>query len=117
MKLTASRSRGTGGGGRPGHSTAGWATWPGSGPTGGGGRRRPRTLPSRLDVLAGIGPHRRRRLLTHFGSLEKVRGAPLAELVGVLGPTLGARIFQQLHTSADDQAGRSESLAAELESR
>src|SRR5260370_32760893 len=60
-------------------------------------RRSARTLHSRLDDLAGIGPHRRKRLLTHFGSLEKVRAAGLAELVSVLGPTLGVRIFEQLH--------------------
>jgi excinuclease ABC subunit C len=59
-------------------------------------RRSARTLHSRLDDLPGIGPHRRKRLLTHFGSLEKLRAAPLSEVVAVLGPTLGPRIFLQL---------------------
>ena len=69
-------------------------------------RRSARTLHSRLDDLAGIGPHRRKRLLTHFGSLEKVREAGLAELVGVLGPTLGPRLFEQLHLLQADAGGK-----------
>ena len=42
---------------------------------------------------------RRRLLLTRFGSLEKVRAAGVAELTGALGPTLGARVLEQLHTA------------------
>jgi excinuclease ABC subunit C len=60
-------------------------------------RRTARTLHSRLDDLAGIGPRRRRLLLTHFGSLDRLREAPLADLIPVLGPTLGPRIYGQLH--------------------
>jgi excinuclease ABC subunit C len=65
-------------------------------------RRTARTLHSRLDDLAGIGPHRRKRLLTHFGSLDKLRQAPLAAVVEVLGPTLGARLHQQLHAAPEE---------------
>jgi excinuclease ABC subunit C len=74
-------------------------------------RRSARTLHSRLDDLAGIGPHRRRRLLTHFGSLEKVRQATAAELGAVLGLTLGGRIFEQLHAVGPETDG-AEALAA-----
>jgi excinuclease ABC subunit C len=68
-------------------------------------RRSARTLHSRLDDLAGIGPHRRKRLLTHFGSLEKVREAPLPALIEALGPTLGPRIFDQLHPAGTEAEG------------
>jgi excinuclease ABC subunit C len=74
-------------------------------------RRRSRaTLKSRLDDLAGVGPRRRNALLTHFGSLEGVRGASLAELRQVVGPVVGTRIHQQLHgdgSAEADAAGES----------
>jgi excinuclease ABC subunit C len=60
-------------------------------------RRSARVLHSRLDDLAGIGPRRRKQLLTRFGSLDKIRAAPRQELLDALGPTLGARVFTQLH--------------------
>jgi excinuclease UvrABC nuclease subunit len=46
-------------------------------------------LRSILDELPGIGPMKRRALLRHLGSLEKIRVASLAELEGV--PKLGRR--------------------------
>ncbi len=61
------------------------------------GRRSARTLRSKLDDLAGIGPGRRKKLINHFGSAEGVRNAPLEDLQGVLGKVMGQKIFQQLH--------------------
>src|SRR5258708_501452 len=74
-------------------------------------RRSARPLHSRLDELAGIGPRRRRLLLTRFGSLEKVRAATADELAGVLGPTVGGRIFEQLHTAAEAPEASTEPAA------
>ena len=48
-----------------------------------------------LDELPGIGPTRRRALLRHLGSLEKVRAATLAELEAV--PKLGRRAAAIVH--------------------
>jgi excinuclease ABC, C subunit len=42
---------------------------------------------SRLDAIPGIGPQRRKALLTHFGSLEAIRNASLADLMAVPGIT------------------------------
>jgi excinuclease ABC subunit C len=67
-------------------------------------RRSARTLHSRLDELAGIGPRRRKQLLTRFGSLDKIRAAPRQELTAALGPTLGARVFAQLHEGEEAAA-------------
>jgi excinuclease ABC subunit C len=64
-------------------------------------RRSARTLHSRLDDLAGIGPRRRKLLLARFGSLQKVIEAPLPELEAALGPATGKRIFGQLHASSE----------------
>jgi excinuclease ABC subunit C len=49
--------------------------------------RRKRTslgLASQLDVIPGIGPARRKALLKHFGSMDKIRAASLEELHAVL---------------------------------
>jgi len=51
--------------------------------------RRKSNFRSILDELPGIGPMKRRALLRHLGSLEKIRGASLAELEAV--PKLGRR--------------------------
>ncbi|MES1242451.1 MAG: excinuclease ABC subunit UvrC [Acidobacteriota bacterium] len=65
------------------------------------GRRSARTLRSKLDDLAGIGPGRRKKLINHFGSAEGVRNAPLENLQDVLGKVMGQKIFQQLHPPGD----------------
>ena len=54
---------------------------------------------SMFDQLEGVGPARRRALLQHFGSAERVVGASQAELEGVPGvPAKTARrIYEQLH--------------------
>jgi excinuclease ABC subunit C len=48
--------------------------------------RSKRDLRSELDVIGGIGPRRRKALLTAFGSLAGVRRATREELVKVVGP-------------------------------
>jgi excinuclease ABC subunit C len=52
-----------------------------------------------FDQLPGVGPARRRALLRHFGSAERVLAASEEELEGVPGvPAKTARrIYQQLH--------------------
>jgi excinuclease ABC subunit C len=78
-------------------------------------RRSARTLHSRLDELAGIGPRRRKALLTRFGSLQKVREATPEELAEALGPTVGRRVWEQLHAEGPPVAEAPPSSAAELE--
>jgi len=62
-------------------------------------RRDTAARESMFDQLEGIGPVRRRALLQHFGSAERVLAASEAELEGVPGvPAKTARrIYQQLH--------------------
>jgi excinuclease ABC subunit C len=61
--------------------------------------RNKRTLSSELDLIAGVGPARRQRLLRHFGSVKAVKNASLAELAGVatIGPALARTLFAALH--------------------
>jgi excinuclease ABC subunit C len=62
-------------------------------------RRSARTLHSKLDELAGVGPRRRKLLIQTFGSVQGVREASLDDLQKALGPAMGRRIFAQLHAS------------------
>jgi excinuclease ABC subunit C len=54
--------------------------------------RASRTLHSELDDVPGVGPGRRRKLLSIFGSLRGVRGATEEELAAVVGRTTAARV-------------------------
>jgi excinuclease ABC subunit C len=76
-------------------------------------RRSARTLRSRLDELAGIGPTRRKLLIQKLGSAQGVRDASLEELQGVLGPTMGRRIFAQLHPPVAPEAMEEGGVPAE----
>jgi excinuclease ABC subunit C len=58
--------------------------------------RAERTLRSELDEIPGIGPLRRRRLLSRFGSLRGVRDASEAELAAVVGTSLADKIRPHL---------------------
>src|SRR4051794_13372547 len=62
-------------------------------------RRDAAARESMFDQLEGVGPVRRRALLRHFGSAERVLGASAEELEGVPGvPAKTARnIYAQLH--------------------
>jgi excinuclease ABC subunit C len=51
-------------------------------------RRQKRTLTSALDDIPGIGPIKRKRLLRHFGSVERIRSASEEELRQVKGITV-----------------------------
>ena len=68
-------------------------------------RRSARTLHSKLDELAGIGPRRRKLLIQTFGSVQGVREASLDDLQKALGPSMGRRIFAQLHASEAVETG------------
>jgi excinuclease ABC subunit C len=54
--------------------------------------RSMRTLRSELDDIPGIGPTKRRLLLSRFGSVRGVRGASEPELARAVGKTTAARI-------------------------
>lgn len=56
-------------------------------------KRAKNTLRSELDVVAGIGPRRRRQLLTTFGSLAGVRRASREELERVVGPKVAQAVI------------------------
>jgi len=55
--------------------------------------RTRRDLQSALDTVPGIGPRRRRLLLTRFGSLAGVRRATREELVAAVGPRVADAVL------------------------
>ncbi|TMD55780.1 MAG: excinuclease ABC subunit UvrC [Chloroflexi bacterium] len=48
-------------------------------------RRGREALRSRLDIVSGLGPARRRALLRHFGSIDRIRDASVEEIAAVPG--------------------------------
>ena len=44
-------------------------------------------LASRLETVPGIGPARRKQLLSHFGSIQDIQEASIEELTAVTGIT------------------------------
>lgn len=62
-----------------------------------------RQTASVLDSVPGIGPKRRRSLLRHFGTMEKIRAAGVDELAGAPGMTRAAAesIVAYLHAAVD----------------
>jgi len=67
--------------------------------TGHKGRRQKAALKSSLEEIDGIGPKRRRALLTHFGGLQGVRKAGVEELASVPGfnEVLAREVYRALH--------------------
>ena len=66
--------------------------------------RSKRTLRSELDEIPGIGPIKRRKLLSRFGSLRGVRGASIEELTSAVGRTTAERIRAWLDQGAGPTA-------------
>lgn len=64
--------------------------------------RGKKMVQSELDTIPGIGPARRQRLIQHFGSLARIRGASVADLARVKGisKNLAEKIFLHLHPPA-----------------
>ena len=56
--------------------------------------RAQRSVRSAFDDLPGVGPKRKRELLKVFGSIKRVRDAPVEQIAAVpgIGPSLAARI-------------------------
>ncbi len=53
-------------------------------------RRSKQGLASQLDSIPGIGPARRKALLKYFGSMDKIKEAPIEELAAVKGMNTAA---------------------------
>jgi excinuclease ABC subunit C len=59
-------------------------------------RRSKQGMASILDGIPGVGPVRRKALLRHFGSVDKIRDASLQELVGVVPQDVAEQVKAHL---------------------
>ena len=60
-------------------------------------KRSQTSLTSELDQIPGIGPATRDQLLTHFKSLKRIKQGTEKEMIALLGPQKGQKIFQALN--------------------
>jgi excinuclease ABC subunit C len=58
-------------------------------------RRHKRRQESELDTIPGVGPKRRRELMTHFGGMGAVRGASIEEIAKV--PGISRKLAQDIY--------------------
>ena len=65
-------------------------------------RRKKSTLRSRLDDIPGVGPKRKRQLLTRFGSAAGVAAASEDDLRPILGPKLAASVAELLRAGDEE---------------
>jgi len=62
-------------------------------------RRAKARTSSPLEAIKGLGPKKRRQLLTHFGGLQRLRKASADDIASVPGisESLAARVYDELH--------------------
>lgn len=60
-------------------------------------QRSKRQAASALDAIVGVGEKTKKQLIAHFGSVKRVKEAPIESLQGLLGAKRGENIYQQLH--------------------
>ena len=60
-------------------------------------QRSKRQAASALDAIVGVGEKTKKQLIAHFGSVKRVKEAPIEALQGLLGTKRGENIYQQLH--------------------
>lgn len=56
-------------------------------------------IASQLDSVPGIGPKHKSLLLKTFGSVKRIKEAPLQDLQSVLGPKTGEKLFNYFNSS------------------
>ena len=64
-------------------------------------QRSKRQAASALDAVAGVGEKTKKQLIAHFGSVKRVKEAPIEELQTLLGVKRGENIYRQLHEETE----------------
>ena len=60
-------------------------------------KRSKSSIYSELDLIPGVGPATRDQLLTHFKSLKRIKQGTQKEMIALLGPQKGEKIYKALH--------------------
>lgn len=64
-------------------------------------QRSKRQAASALDAVTGVGEKTKKQLIAHFGSVKRVKEAPMEELQTLLGAKRGENIYRQLHEETE----------------
>lgn len=64
-------------------------------------QRSKRQAASALDAVAGVGEKTKKQLIAHFGSVKRVKEAPMEKLQTLLGAKRGENIYRQLHEETE----------------
>lgn len=64
-------------------------------------QRSKRQAASALDAVAGVGEKTKKQLIAHFGSVKRVKEAPMEVLQTLLGAKRGENIYRQLHEETE----------------
>lgn len=64
-------------------------------------QRSKRQAASALDAIVGVGEKTKKQLIAHFGSVKRVKEAPMEELQTLLGAKRGENIYRQLHEETE----------------
>ena len=64
-------------------------------------QRSQRQAASALDAVSGVGEKTKKQLIAHFGSVKRVKEAPMEELQTLLGAKRGENIYRQLHEETE----------------
>ena len=64
-------------------------------------QRSKRQAASALDAVAGVGEKTKKQLIAHFGSVKRVKEAPMEELQTLLGAKRGENLYRQLHEETE----------------
>ena len=64
-------------------------------------QRSKRQAASALDAVAGVGEQTKKQLIARFGSVKRVKEAPMEELQTLLGAKRGENIYRQLHEETE----------------
>ena len=64
-------------------------------------QRSKRQAASALDAMSGVGEKTKKQLIAHFGSVKRVKEAPMEELQTLLGAKRGENIYRQLHEETE----------------
>lgn len=78
-------------------------------------RRRKGQLNSVIDSIEGIGPHYRKRLISHFGSVKKLKAATIDEIEAVkgIGRTRAHDIYTTLHPQESKKTEKTQTQTTE----
>ena len=66
-------------------------------------QRSKRQAASALDAIVGVGEKTKKQLIAHFGSVKRVKEAPIEALQGLLGAKRGENIYRQLHEEIEQK--------------